>query len=122
VDVPRLPVEVLQATAATEASADVAERVSASRERQLRRQGCANARLGASALALHCRLDANCAALLQRAMKKLSLSARGYHRVLRAARTIADLAVAAQISPAHLAEAIALRQLDRRSDALHPGI
>ena len=114
VDVPRLPAEELQGASRTEASADVAARVRAARAQQLRRQGCTNARLVGSALVGNCALDAQCAALMLRAIKKLSLSARGYHRVLRAARTIADLAGTPRIAPPHLAEAIALRQLDRR--------
>ena len=70
----------------------------------------------AQALATHCAFDEKCTLLMQRASKRLSLSARGYHRVLRAARTIADLAGASSISQRHLAEAIGLRQLDRRTD------
>jgi magnesium chelatase family protein len=114
VDVPRLPAEALQGPSADEASSDVAMRVRAARERQRRRQGCTNARLVAPALGIHCALDAACTALMHRAMKRLALSARGYHRVLRAARTIADLADSSVITAAHLAEAISLRQLDRR--------
>jgi magnesium chelatase family protein len=68
----------------------------------------------------HCALDDGCRMLMQRAMKRLALSARGYHRVLRAARTIADLAGSACISQQHLAEAIGLRQLDRRDGILVP--
>jgi magnesium chelatase family protein len=113
VDVPRLPPEALHGPPTDETSADVAARVRAARERQLRRQGRTNARLVAPALGAHCGLDATCTALMHRAMKRFALSARGYHRVLRAARTIADLADAAAIAAPHLAEAISLRQLDR---------
>jgi magnesium chelatase family protein len=116
VDVPRLPPEVLQGSTDQEASAEIAVRVHAARERQLQRQGCPNSRLAAQALATHCAFDEKCTLLMQRASKRLSLSARGYHRVLRAARTIADLAGASSISQRHLAEAIGLRQLDRRDD------
>lgn len=115
VDVPRLPAEMLHGAPVQEGSLEIGARVRDARARQRRRQGCTNARLIAPALASHCALDAQCVGLMQRAMKQLSLSARGYHRILRAARTIADLAAAPRISPAHLAEAIALRQLDRRS-------
>ena len=114
VDVPRLPAESLQSAARQETSDEVAARVRVARELQLRRQGCPNSRLSAQALSAHCELDDSCAALMQRAIARLGLSARGYHRVLRAARTIADLSVSTSIQHRHLAEAIGLRQLDRR--------
>ena len=114
VDVPRLPPEALQSAATQETSGEVAVRVRAARERQLQRQGCSNARLAAQALSTHCALDDACCLLMQRATTRLGLSARGYHRVLRAARTIADLADSPLILRRHLAEAIGLRQLDRR--------
>jgi len=56
-------------------------------------------------------------ALLERAMRALALSARGYHRVLRVARTIADLEGRDRVAAGHVAEAVLLRQLDRRSGA-----
>jgi magnesium chelatase family protein len=120
VDVPRLPPEALHGPPEQDTSAEVAARVRAARERQLQRQGCPNSRLAAQAVSTHCALDDGCRMLMQRAMKRLALSARGYHRVLRAARTIADLAGSACISQQHLAEAIGLRQLDRRDGILVP--
>ena len=60
------------------------------------------------------RADAAALALLASAMQRLALSARAYHRVLRVARTIADLAGSATVGTEHVAEAITLRQLDRR--------
>jgi magnesium chelatase family protein len=113
VEVPRLPYDVLHGSGTQETSSEVAARVCVARERQLQRQGCTNARLTAQAFAAHCALDAECATLMQRAAKRLSLSARGHHRVLRAARTIADLADSPSILARHLAEAISLRHLDR---------
>jgi magnesium chelatase family protein len=113
VAVPRLAPEILHGFARRESSSDVAARVRRARERQNTRQGCTNARLGTAVLAAHCALDAECTALVQRAARRLALSARGHHRVLRTARTIADLEGSASISVRHLAEAIALRQLDR---------
>ncbi len=63
----------------------------------------------------HCALTAAADALLRTAIARLSLSARAYHRVLKLARTIADLAGAAAIEPAHVSEAIQYRSLDRPS-------
>jgi magnesium chelatase family protein len=100
---------------ARETTAVVRERVVRCRARQHRRQGVANAQLRGSELATHCRVDATGAAMLAQAMARLGLSARAYHRVLRVARTIADLADAKRISTAHLAEALGLQQ---RQDAL----
>jgi magnesium chelatase family protein len=79
----------------------------------LARGGCANAELTPAAVAAHCQPDAAGRALLARAGERQLLTARGQGRVLRVARTIADLAGAARLEPAHLAEAIALRRLER---------
>jgi magnesium chelatase family protein len=122
IDVPRLPPEVLQRPPNQDTSADVAARVLAARDRQLQRQGCTNSLIPVQALSAHCALNKECMALMQRATKRLALSGRGYHRVLRAARTIADLAGAPSISPRHLAEAIGLRHLDRRGVGETPSI
>ena len=122
VDVPRLPPEVLQRPPDQDTSTEVAARVLAARERQLRRQGCTNALLGTRALTTHCELDNECMVLMERATKRLALSGRGYHRVLRAARTIADLEGSSAISDRHLAEAIGLRHLDRRDGGEAPAI
>jgi magnesium chelatase family protein len=70
--------------------------------------------LGGKALRDHCLLEAAQGDLLQQAMEKLGLSARAYDRILRVARTIADLAGAERIATAHLLEAIHYRSLDRR--------
>jgi magnesium chelatase family protein len=61
------------------------------------------------------RADEAALALLGNAMQRLALSARAYHRVLRVARSIADLAGCDRVEPAHVAEAVTLRQLDRRA-------
>ena len=114
VEVPRLPPEEVARNVACEASAAVAARVAAARERQVARQGHANSRL-AGAMIMGCvRADAEALALLEDAMRRLALSARAYHRVLRVARTIADLADCAIVRREHVAEAVTLRQLDRR--------
>jgi magnesium chelatase family protein len=65
--------------------------------------------MGPAELRAYCPLDAACQSLMKAAVRQLNLSARGYHRVLKLARTIADLAGEEQIGPAHLAEAIQYR-------------
>lgn len=96
-----------------EASADIRTRVVAARTIQARRAGVCNAHLAQAQLKAHCQLAAADQALLDKAMNVLQLSARATYRILRVARTIADLAGSAGIETAHLAEAIQYRQLDR---------
>ncbi|ROR34414.1 magnesium chelatase family protein [Inmirania thermothiophila] len=114
VEVPRLPREELLAGRPGEDSAAVRARVAAARGRQLARQGRANAALDAAGVERHCRAAPQAAALLAAAIERLRLSARAYHRILRVARTIADLAGAETIAPEHVAEAVGYRRLDRR--------
>ncbi len=115
VEIPALPVEHLMSDAGdvTEASAVVAERVAAARDLQLQRQGKLNARLTPSEVATICILDRESRSLLATAIARLGLSARAYHRVLKLARTCADLAGAAGIRVLDVAEAVNLRALDR---------
>ena len=114
VDVPRLPPSALRGDAPPgEDSATVRARVEAARERQQARAGCPNAQLGQADTAATCRLEPADQALLERAVDALQLSARSFHRILRVARTIADLAASERIATAHLAEAIGYRRLDR---------
>ena len=118
VEVPRVPVAQLQEAApAAESSAQVTSRVQQAREQQWQRQGCSNARLSAAEVDRWCTPDPAAQALLARAMQKLSLSARAYHRILKVARSIADLQGAVAISSAHLSEAISLRRLDRANQS-----
>jgi magnesium chelatase family protein len=91
-------------------STRIAGRVSALRERQLARNGKLNAELSPAETRDYCRLDRQCRALLAQARTRLQLSARGMHRVLRVARTIADLDESAGITPVHLGEALQLRR------------
>ena len=101
------------AALAAESSAAVRGRVTAARSRARDRQGMPNARLQPAEIVAHCRLDAAGESLLAQAMARLYLSARSYHRVLKVARTIADLAGSANIGVPHVAEAIGYRRFDR---------
>ena len=111
--VPRLPPELLRPGApGGESTATVRARVLAARAIQSRR-GTLNALLSPTDLARHCELAPPGQQLLERAMATLQLSARSMHRILRVARTIADLAGAEAIATPHVAEAIGYRLLDR---------
>ena len=100
--------------AAGESSRQVAARVARARRRQLRRSGRCNARLDGSQLSATCALAAEPLELLESAADKFNLSVRAYQRVRRVARTIADLAGSDAIEVAHLAEALSMRQLDKK--------
>jgi len=114
VDVPRLPPEALREEAPRgECSTDVRARVVAARERQVARSGVPNALLDQAATDATCRLAADDRLLLERAIAAFDLSARSLHRILRVARTIADLDASDAIATRHLAEAIGYRTLDR---------
>lgn len=91
-------------------SSKIRERVHAARQRQLSRQGKANAQLSPDEIENHCLTNAEGEALLKRALSQLDLSARGYHRILRVARSIADLAASEQVTAPHIAEAIQYRR------------
>ena len=121
VEVPRLAAEQLHARNAgqAETSADVRARVCATRDLAHRRAGKPNASLEPREIDRDCALTDDGRALMEQALQRLALSARAYHRILKVARTIADLDQAAQITPKHLSEAIGYRRLDRGAD---PGI
>ncbi len=115
VEVPRLPYEDMSRQVSAEPSASVRARVEQARGRQRERLGpveC-NAAMPAKALREHCALDDRARALLAAAVMKLHLSARAHDRILRVARTIADLAGAQRVAAEHLAEAVGYRSLDR---------
>ncbi|HKX44323.1 MAG TPA: YifB family Mg chelatase-like AAA ATPase [Burkholderiaceae bacterium] len=111
VEVPAVAPDAIAAQPDGDTSAQVARRAAAARAIALARQGCANAELAGDALEAHCALGDAAARFLHAAAARLGWSARGYHRVLRVARTIADLNGHAALQDSHLAEAIQLRRV-----------
>lgn len=118
-EVPTVAYRELASTAAREGSAAVAARVATARHEQLARLGGTGRRTNADMtpadLRRHCALDREGSRLLELAMDRLALSARGINRILKVARTIADLDGSSALLPRHLAEAIAYRTLDGRA-------
>ncbi len=110
IDVPALTEDELMQAGAGEPSALIRARVEAARARQTERQGKPNAALGPQEIEAFCTLDTTGENLLKQAITRLNLSARAYHRVLKLARSVADLAGATSITTAHLAEAIQYRR------------
>jgi len=111
-EVPRVPQAELREATPGETSAAVRARVIAARDRQLARAGKVNAVLSNREAERDCAIDARAHALLDRAIERLGLSARAYHRVLRVARTIADLEGRERIEAANLLESIQYRRFD----------
>lgn len=117
--VPRLAAHELRSDSPRgESSQVVRQRVQAAWQRQQQRSRRLNAQLGHRDTEQHCRLKPGDQAMLERAMETLQLSARALHRILRVARTLADLDDAADIGSEHLGEAIGYRQLDRNEARL----
>lgn len=109
IDVPPLKAEELQDQHLPEDSAAVRERVVAAYNIQMQRQNCFNMALSSKQLSEIAQLDATAQNILNLAQQRLQLSARAYHRILRVARTIADLAQSTQIQSEHLTEALSYR-------------
>ena len=119
VEVPAVEVRDLTQRPPGESSADIRGRVIAARDIQRRRFAGtptrANGQMSLRQIRRHCEIDGRTQALLERAIERLGLSARAYTRVLKVARTIADLAGDERVTSAHVAEAIGYRTLDRRA-------
>lgn len=118
VEVPRLPPSELRPDAPDgEASGTIRTRVEQAQQMQMQRAGVLNARLGQAETMSSCRLCERDQQLLERAIDSLQLSARAMHRILRVARTTADLAGSDQIATAHLTEAIGYRRADQSAQS-----
>jgi magnesium chelatase family protein len=120
-EVPAVAYGDLVAAQSSDSSGTIRERVERARAVQRARfkdqPGIhANAHMSVRDLRRYCRLSEPVESILRQAVGRLGLSARAYHRVLKIARTIADLAGAAEIGPAHLSEAIQYRSLDRKTE------
>ena len=119
IEVPPVKFREITSERTGELSAQIRERVVAARQRQQKRfqdkpKITCNARMGSRELKTHCALDESTMELLKFAMNDLNLSARAYDRILKVARTIADLAGAEKIAGEHISEAIQYRSLDRQ--------
>ena len=117
IEVPAVQYKELRGGSASEGSLEIRKRVLAAREQQrLRFVGekiYSNAEMNTRLIRTHCALTADAEHLLERAMQQQGLSARAHDRILKVARTVADLVGAADVSVGHLAEAIQYRTLDR---------
>jgi magnesium chelatase family protein len=119
IEVPAVQYKELRGGAAAEGSSHIRERVMRARERQRERfqkageRFFANAQMGTRQIRAYCELAADAERLLERAMQQQGLSARAHDRILKVARTIADLEGAVGLGVGHLAEAIQYRTLDR---------
>jgi len=114
IEVPALPESDLTGKADGESSATIRARVESAYQRQLRRQNKANAALTTKEIEQFCQPDPDGALLLKQAISRLGLSARAYHRILKVARTIADLSANESVYGDHIAEAIQYRRFERK--------
>ena len=113
IEVPAVPEQELGSRQAGESSVAIRARVATARERQLVRQGKPNAHLSVKEVGEHCVAEADAEQLARKAIGALGLSARAYHRILKVARTIADLAGTPTVSATHVAEAVQYRRFGR---------
>lgn len=114
VEVPAVPHEKLHEEPEGLSTSELREQVVAAQSSQIQRQDCLNRDLNIQSMENHCTLNPSARSLLNCAMEKLGLSARAYHRVIRLARTVSDLAGSDTIDPEDVGEAIQLRYLNRR--------
>ncbi len=118
IEVPAVPFKELSSSSQGTSSQSMREQVTQARRRQSQRfagsQTRCNAHMNSRQLRGYCQLDDQCLSLLRDAMSELGLSARAHDKVLRVARTIADLESSERIELAHLHEAINYRLLDRK--------
>ncbi len=110
IEVPALKEEELTSASTSEDSATIRSQVERARALQIQRQGKANAALGTKEIETYCQPNEAGLALLKSAIARLNLSARAYHRILKLARTIADVAGEGDIQPDHIAEAVQYRR------------
>lgn len=110
IEVPAVSPDTLVAASTGESSAQIRSRVLAASTRQQERQSCSNARLGPDQINEFAQVEDAAMALLKQAAARLDLSARAWHRVIKVARTIADLAGNAEIQKGHMAEALQYRR------------
>jgi len=113
IDVPRLPTGTIKHNQDGENSETVRARVAHARLCMQKRQQCPNALLTSKKIVQHCQLSKEDNAFLELAIDKLNLSMRAYHRILKVARTIADLACCEHIQRHHLSEALGYRAMDK---------
>jgi magnesium chelatase family protein len=117
IDVPAVKYRELRSTAPTENSAAIRERIVQARQRQLERFAVdgiySNAQMAPKLIRKYCEIDTESEKLLETAITRLGLSARAHDRILKVARTIADLEGSEQIQPKHISEAVQYRTLDR---------
>ena len=114
IEVPPVPLKEIQsANKKEETSAEVHQRVIKAHKLQLKRTGYANALMNTQDIKKYCKLDKTAAGLLEQAVTRLGLSARSHNRILKVARTIADLNEEEAITQLHISEAIGYRRLDR---------
>jgi len=115
IEVPAVPIHVMRSKNNTDPvnSEQIRRRIQKARTRQINRCGIPNYQLNNQDIEKFCHLDENNSHLLEQACKRLGLSARAYHRILKVARTIADLEGSDNIASPHISEAISYRRLDR---------
>jgi magnesium chelatase family protein len=113
IEVPAAPQEDIMRQSDGEPSSRIRQRVEKAYQKQLERQGKANSRLAVKEMDKYCVPDLPGENLLKLAISRLNLSGRAYHRILKLARTIADLAESNHIASNHIAEAVQYRKLDR---------